>query len=239
MPMTQDCIRKHYEDAWKAKSDAASCVDEIAYSSPIEDAVVYPAYAQLLADLKVKVDGGNLLDVGSGSGRWVRFFLDHKTCTNFPDLQRALDASEQMPTYLLLERSDSALSGEHTHGAIFNGLRKVKRTVNAKPPFFDRFDKTYNEHELMSQWARIHGQVGDIEAVEVRLGRGESHLTAAYPSKTRDCHWQCEFYAVCPMFDDGSRAEDMLAAIYKVGGQLDRYPELTGGKDMSEVEDGH
>jgi hypothetical protein len=39
MPMTQDCIRKHYEDAWKSKSDAASCVDEIAYSSPIEDAV--------------------------------------------------------------------------------------------------------------------------------------------------------------------------------------------------------
>jgi SAM-dependent methyltransferase len=74
--MTQDCIRKHYEDAWKAKSDAASCVDEIAYSSPIEDAVLYPAYAQLLSDLKIKVDGGKLLDVGSGSGRWVRFFLD-------------------------------------------------------------------------------------------------------------------------------------------------------------------
>jgi SAM-dependent methyltransferase len=76
MPMTQDCIRKHYEDAWKTKSDAAACVDEIAYSSPVEDAVLYPLYTQMLADLKVKVDGGKLLDVGSGSGRWVRFFLD-------------------------------------------------------------------------------------------------------------------------------------------------------------------
>jgi SAM-dependent methyltransferase len=76
MPMTQDCIRKHYEDAWKAKSDAASGLDEIAYSSPIEDAVLYPVYAQLLADMKVKVDGGKVLDVGSGSGRWVRYFLD-------------------------------------------------------------------------------------------------------------------------------------------------------------------
>jgi SAM-dependent methyltransferase len=74
--MTQDCIRKHYEDAWKAKSDSASCFDEIAYSSPIEDAVLYPVYTQLLSDLKVKVDGGKLLDIGSGSGRWVRYFLD-------------------------------------------------------------------------------------------------------------------------------------------------------------------
>ena len=169
----------------------------------------------------------------------VRLFIDHKTCANFPDLQRSLKASEQMPTYLLLERTDAALTEERTHGAIFNGLRKVKRTVNAKPPFFDRFDKTYNEDELQSQWARIHGQVRDIEEVEVRLGRGEDHRYAAYPNATRDCHWQCEFYPVCGMFDDGSRAEDMLAAIYTNSGQLDRYPELTGGKDMIEVESDH
>lgn len=167
----------------------------------------------------------------------VRLFLDHKTCANFPDLQRALKGSTQMPTYLLLERAAAADDGERTHGAIFNGLRKVKRTVNAKPPFFDRFDKTYNEDELMSQWVQINGQVADIEAVEVRIGRGEDHRLVAYPNKTRDCHWQCEFYPVCDMFDDGSRAEDMLAAIYQVGDPLDRYPELTGGKDMIEVDE--
>lgn len=169
----------------------------------------------------------------------VRLFIDHKTCQNFPDLQRALKQTEQMPTYLLLERSDAAITGERTHGAIFNGLRKIKRTVNAKPPFFDRFDKTYNEDELMSQWAKIHGQVADIEAVEVRLTKGEDHRVVAYSNPTRDCHWQCEFYPVCPMFDDGSRAEDMLAAIYQVGDPLDRYPELTGGKDMIEVDSDH
>ncbi|MGB7159479.1 MAG: class I SAM-dependent methyltransferase [Tepidisphaeraceae bacterium] len=87
MPMTQDCIRKHYEGAWKAKSDAATSVEEIAYSSPVEDAVLYPAYQQLLADLKVKVDGGSVLDVGSGSGRWVRFFLERFT----PELFTGVD----------------------------------------------------------------------------------------------------------------------------------------------------
>lgn len=167
----------------------------------------------------------------------VRLFIDHKSCANFPDLQRSLKASEQMPTYLILERTHAALSEERTHGAIFNGLRKVKRTGTAKPPFFARFDKTYNEPELESQWARIHGQVRDIEEVEVRLTRGEDPRFVAYPNATRDCHWQCEFYPVCPMFDDGSRAEDMLLAIYQPSGQLDRYPELTGGKEVIEVED--
>ncbi len=169
----------------------------------------------------------------------VRLFIDHKSCANFPDLQRSLKASEQMPTYLILERTHAASSDEWTHGAIFNGLRKVKRTGNAKPPFFDRFDKTYNQDELQSQWTRIHGQVRDIEEVEVRLTRGEDHRYAAYPNATRDCHWQCEFYPVCGMFDDGSRAEDMLLAIYQDSGQLDRYPELTGNKEMTEVDGDH
>ena len=82
-------------------------------------------------------------------------------------------------------------------------------------------------------------QLYDIEEVEVRLSSGEDHRYAAYPNATRDCHWQCEFYPVCGMFDDGSRAEDMLSAIYQVGGQLDRYPELTGDKEMIEVDGDH
>ena len=169
----------------------------------------------------------------------VRLYLDHKTCQNFPDLQRSLKNSEQMPTYMILERTTALAEGERTQGAIFNGLRKVKRTVNAKPPFFDRFDKQWNEHELASQWMRIHGQVRDIEEVEVRLTRGEDPRFVAYPNATKDCHWQCEFYPVCGMFDDGSRAEDMLSAIYQVGDQLDRYPELTGGKEVIETDGEH
>jgi SAM-dependent methyltransferase len=77
MPMTQQCIQKHYEGAWKTTSDAASNLSEITYSSPIEDAIVYPLYRQMLADLKLNVTGGDVLDVGAGSGRWIRFFLDH------------------------------------------------------------------------------------------------------------------------------------------------------------------
>lgn len=73
-PLTQDDIRKHYETSWKA-SDAAADDAALVYSNPIEDQVMYPIYQRLLNDLKVKVNGGEILDVGAGSGRWIRFFL--------------------------------------------------------------------------------------------------------------------------------------------------------------------
>jgi SAM-dependent methyltransferase len=76
MPMTQQNIREHYEGAWKTKSESAADLSEIAYSSPIEDAIVYPLYRQMIRDLRIRADGGDILDVGSGSGRWVRFFLE-------------------------------------------------------------------------------------------------------------------------------------------------------------------
>ena len=77
MPMTQECIRRYYEGTWKEKSESAATTAEVAYSSPVEDAVVYPLYRQMIADLKIRAAGGEVLDVGSGSGRWIRFFLEH------------------------------------------------------------------------------------------------------------------------------------------------------------------
>ena len=76
MPMTQQCIREHYETAWKTKSDRAENLTDIAYSNPVEDAIVYPLYRQTIADLKIKADG-DVLDIGAGSGRWIRFFLEN------------------------------------------------------------------------------------------------------------------------------------------------------------------
>ena len=75
MPMTQEDIQQHYEQEWKQKSDVAVDDEGLRYSNPVEDAVLYPLYQQLLADLKVKVNGGKVLDIGAGAGRWVRYFL--------------------------------------------------------------------------------------------------------------------------------------------------------------------
>jgi SAM-dependent methyltransferase len=70
----QEDIRQHYEQAWKKIDDAAQDESALAYSNAIEDAVLYPVYEQLLHDLKIGVNGGKVLDVGAGSGRWIRFF---------------------------------------------------------------------------------------------------------------------------------------------------------------------
>ena len=71
----QEDIRRHYEHAWKTADISSTDDSGLNYSNPIEDAVMYPIYQQLLNDLKVTVNGGNILDVGCGSGRWVRYFL--------------------------------------------------------------------------------------------------------------------------------------------------------------------
>jgi len=77
MPMVQDDIRRHYEQSWEEKDRVAASVEGLRYSSPVEDAVLYPAYQQLIGDLKLITDDTRILDVGSGSGRWVQFFMDH------------------------------------------------------------------------------------------------------------------------------------------------------------------
>jgi SAM-dependent methyltransferase len=94
--MTQQDILSHYETEWKSKSDAASGPEGLAYSNPVEDRVLYPAYERLIGDLNVKADGGRVLDVGSGSGRWVRFFLERYQ----PKLLMGVDYSESSVSLL-------------------------------------------------------------------------------------------------------------------------------------------
>jgi hypothetical protein len=134
-----------------------------------------------------------------------------------------LPMEEQMLLYEILRR----LTTEgRSDGMLFNMIRKVKRTARATPPFYERLPVPFNQHQLESAWYRIMAIINDIQAVTARLDAGESHLTAAYPRPNKDCSWKCEFFPVCPMFDDGSRAEAMIESLYNVADPLDRYPDL-------------
>lgn len=159
----------------------------------------------------------------------VFFGMDHKTCGGFAELERRLPVDEQMLLYEILSR---VTNQDHQNaGMVFSMLRKVKRSSTAKPPFFQRAEVRFNHHQLTSMWYRVMGVINDIDAVTARLDAGESHLVVAYPRPNKDCSWKCEFYPVCGMFDDGSRAEDMIQSLYVEGDPLDRYPNLTQGAD--------
>jgi hypothetical protein len=156
----------------------------------------------------------------------VKLSMDHKT-GDFGDLEKQAQQNEQMLLYEILQRVTDPEN--RNEGMVLNMLRKVKRSAQAKPPFFKRFEIRFNQHQLDSAWYRFMAVINDIDAVSARLDAGESHLTAAYPRPNRDCSWKCEFYPVCPMFDDGSRVEDAIMSLYVVGDPLDRYPDLNGG----------
>ncbi|MEL6329968.1 MAG: class I SAM-dependent methyltransferase [Planctomycetota bacterium] len=76
MPMTNAEIRGHYEMHWSKQSVEAESLEHLRYSDPVEDDAMYRAYDRAIRDLAPAAIGGRILDIGSGSGRWVRLFLE-------------------------------------------------------------------------------------------------------------------------------------------------------------------
>jgi hypothetical protein len=153
----------------------------------------------------------------------VILFLDHKSVAEFTTTTKLLNIQEQPIHYQLLETL-VAPEGQHVQGALWNMMRRVKRSATAKPPFFQRVEVRHNPIVLDSYRHRLVGEIQDILETEENLGKWPAaHNRFAYPSPTRDCSWDCPFLQVCPMFDDGSRAEHMLEERFAVGDPLDYY----------------
>ena len=150
--------------------------------------------------------------------------IDHKTCASIPDLISQLQLLEQPIMYQLLERLNSP--DEHVIGGMFNMLRKVKRTAAAKPPFYHRESIYHSDVELRNFYLRLHGTLVQMLQLEKALDDGESPMHVAYPTPHNDCSWKCEFRAVCPMFDDGSHAEGVIASAFKVHNPYQRYETM-------------
>lgn len=150
------------------------------------------------------------------------FFLDHKTMAAFGDANRLLPMNEQMKGYVLLH----TLTGDPNQrivGAIYNMIRRVKRTEKAKPPFYQRVEVQHNPTEVQTFKDRTIGTILHMESARRALDEGMDHHRVAYPFPTKDCAWQCPFAQVCPMFDDGSRAEAALEGNFVPGDAYDYY----------------
>lgn len=149
-------------------------------------------------------------------------FIDHKTVGDLTSPVKTLHMDEQMMHYHLLEFL-AAVNGEHVQGAIYNMLRKVKRTAKANPPFYGRVEVHHSPVELDSFKMEVLATIDSIWDTHDLLDLGVDHRLAAYPTRTKNCSWDCDFFKVCPLFDDGSRAEDMLKELYVTDDPFEYY----------------
>lgn len=160
----------------------------------------------------------------------TRLFVDHKTVGDLNTPVHMLPRDEQMKFYHLLEKLDAHYrtggdAPEPTSGALYNMLRKVKRTATAKPPFYRRVEQPHNRAEIETMWERVHAELEDILSCIERLDGGESHQRVVYPRPSRDCTWACDFEPVCSMIDDGSNWQQMLEDHYEHRDPLAHYEE--------------
>jgi len=152
----------------------------------------------------------------------LRLFIDHKTLADFTAATFALPSDEQMLFYLLLEslREDE---DQRCVGALYNMLRRVKRTGSATPPFYLRVEVHHSNVTLNAFRRRTLGTITEILRVRDALDAGADFQAVAYPTPTRDCRWRCPHAETCVMHDDGSRVEGALEAYFEVGDPTSHY----------------
>ena len=155
----------------------------------------------------------------------ARLFIDHKFVASIPAAVRLLPMNEQMMWYVLLEQLQPDLDpDQRVGGALYNMLRRCKRTATAQPPFYQRVEVHHSPVEIENFRRRLVGTLDDMRYCRDELDIGQTpHQLIVYPTPTKDCAWDCPFLKVCTMADDGSRFEDALAAHYVVGDPYGYY----------------
>lgn len=160
-------------------------------------------------------------------------FLDHKTVQSFPS-PGLLAMDEQMRFYGLVLFLRALVEGreDRIDGALYNMLRKVKRTARAKPPFYRREPIRWNVHVLRDFWQRVIGTIEEIRRAEDALHAGAHPSHVAAPNPSRDCEWRCQFYPVCSLLDDASiDSELVIRSSYSESDPLARYDDATEGEE--------
>lgn len=150
-----------------------------------------------------------------------RLFIDHKTVQSVRDA--TLNMNRQMLHYHLLEELTTPAGEQRCDGALYNMLRKVKRTRASKPPYFARVSVDHNKHQINSYREQLDTLIMDILNRTYSLREQPSRAIEIAPANPgRHCSW-CPFMKVCTMFDDGSRVEAALDDLYEVKDPLSYY----------------
>jgi hypothetical protein len=152
---------------------------------------------------------------------------DHKTTASLDDFPSWAHMNPQLMTYQTLDYVNRKGPDEDQRlaGGVFSLLKKVKRGVRAKPPFYRVHEVRHNVWTLRSFWTRTQGTLRDMVWVRDQLDAGADHREVAPPTPTRDCRWWCPFFQVCPLFDDGSDVDALLNDLYVKGNPYDYYSD--------------
>jgi hypothetical protein len=141
---------------------------------------------------------------------------DHKTTAALDDFPRWAHMNPQLMTYQTLDyvNRTGPDADQRLAGGVFSLLKKVKRGVRAKPPFYRLHEVRHNVFTLRSFWIRTQGILRDMLWVRDQLDSGADHREVAPPTPSRDCSWWCPFFQACPLMDDGSDVDAMFNDLY-------------------------
>jgi hypothetical protein len=144
----------------------------------------------------------------------MRLVLDFKTAASFNIHNDTAFLNTQLKTYQVLDMLTNDPS-QRVEGGLYRLLKKVKRTAKAAPPFYQEMTVRHNIYGLRSFWMQLQGVLSDMLATRNALLAGGDHQVLAYPNPTTECRWKCQFFAICPMFDDGSDVDSVIADDYQ------------------------
>jgi hypothetical protein len=154
-----------------------------------------------------------------------QLFIDHKTCQTFLPADY-WQRDEQAKFYQMLKKLEGRDDGVWVSGGVFNMLRKVKRTANAKPPFYKREATMFNNDELNSLYLRTYAVLSEIRDARTKLDDGADPRQVVYPHPTKDCNWACPFAGnLCEAMDDGSAWQEMAEREFTHVDPYARYSE--------------
>lgn len=157
--------------------------------------------------------------------------LTHNTSAQPGTYAKWAHMNPQLLMYQMLDYVNTP-EDKRIAGGQFLMLKKVKRGPRAKPPFYEAIEIRHNVFTLRSFWTRLQGTLLTMFSVKHDLDDGKDHRAVAYPTPSRDCSWICPFFSVCPMFDDGSGAEDVLRDNFVVVDDVyDYYNESSSTDD--------
>lgn len=170
-----------------------------------------------------------VLDDSSG----MLSFLDHKTASNF-DRHEYLVLDPQFRFYSMIQSLARRPGNPLVYGGTVNTLRRVKRTGNSKPPYYQRDFVSYGDSELLATLRGTQHTAREILGARYALDHGTWSLAELLQSvlqpspRVHECRWDCPFVTLCPMMDDGS---DWQGALLRSGryAQADPYSYYSDG----------